>query len=492
MSRNTLSDYIVGNRPAPKDCLRKIADFLGCDIEDFHYTQALGNPRTSSPTAQATTPHVQAEEVLTGPALSDRKQADHCTLVPTLHRAVLDRVQIRSCLYPQEHPAEIASVDSATWFGLKLAQLMTLVVYWNGQVIGYGELQAVIDQEIHMFDALRPQYPIEDYTLSRRQALIAIAALPIALLIAVYQRQDSALVIREFLSRCAASLAACRHLLNGRELEAVESVLPQYVPTLVMLAQRPSQHQEAAARLAVQADHLRAILALHRNNLAAMEMHSREAVTYSRLTGDRILYVYALKRVVGALRYQKRPTEMLEIYQEMLPSLHEVPPQLRGIVYTDLAWAYGHSKQEQESLRHLGLAHEAYAADTGDDQTLLDVGLPVLYLHEGFTRLALHEHYPDHRHDQEAWKTFANVSGASLPLVVPERIRIEAINNLALTALALGNLEQFCDLLEQGVSGAKMLGSQKRRQEAIDAYWKGREQWPNEARVRDLGDLFVN
>jgi hypothetical protein len=33
---------------------------------------------------------------------------------------------------------------------------------------------------------------------------------------------------------------------------------------------------------------------------------------------------------------------------------------------------------------------------------------------------------------------------------------------------------------------------EQRRQEAIDAYWKGRAQWPNEARVRDLADLFVN
>jgi tetratricopeptide (TPR) repeat protein len=368
---------------------------------------------------------------------------------------------------------------------------MTLVVYWNGQVIGYGELQAVIDQEIHMFDALRPQYPIEDYTLSRRQALIAIAALPIALLIAVHQRRDSALVIGEFLSRCAASLAACRHLLNGRELGAVEQVLPRYVPTLKTLAQQPSPHQQAAARLVVQANYLQSVLALHRNNLVAMEMYSREAVTYSRLTGDRTLYIAALRQVLSALRHQKRSTEMLETYQEILPSLHEVSPQLRGIIYTLLAWAYGQSKQEQEALRHLGLAHEAYAADTGgDDQTLLDVG--TFYMYEGFTRLALHEHYPNHRHDQEAWKTFANVSSASLPLVIPERIRIEAINYQALAALALGNLEPFCDLLEQGVNGARMLGSQKRRQEAIDAYWKGREQWPNEPRVRDLADLFVH
>jgi hypothetical protein len=115
-----------------------------------------------------------------------------------------------------------------------------------------------------------------------------------------------------------------------------------------------------------------------------------------------------------------------------------------------------------------------------------------LYMYEGFTRLALHEHYPDRRHNQEAGKAFANVSGASPSLVVPERTRLEAINCQILVALASGNLGEFCDLLEQGASGAKALGSEKRRQEAIDAYRQGRRQWPNEARVRDLADLFVN
>jgi tetratricopeptide (TPR) repeat protein len=393
---------------------------------------------------------------------------------------------------PQGGSPEAALTGSVTWLGIKLVHIIELVTHWNGQATCYDDLQAVIHQEIHMFDAMKPQHPTEEYTISRRLALIAIAALPIALLIAVHQRRDSALVIGEFLSRCAASLAACRHLLNGRELGAVEQVLPQYLPTLKTLAQQPSPHQLAAARLVVQANYLQSVLALHRNNLIAMEMYSQEAVTYSRLTGDRTLYVAALRQVLSALRDQKRPMEVLEKCQEILPSLHEVPPQLRCIVYTQLAWAYGYSKQEQEALRHLGLAHEAYAADTGDDQTLLNGGIHLFYMYEGFTHLALHEHYPDRQHDQQAWKTFANVSGTSSSLVVPERIRLEAINNLALAALALGDLEQFCDLLEQGVSGARMLGSQKRRQEAIDAYWKGRGQWPNEPRVRDLADLFVN
>ena len=38
--RSTLTDYLAGNRPAPHECLQKIADFIGCDVKEFVYQQA--------------------------------------------------------------------------------------------------------------------------------------------------------------------------------------------------------------------------------------------------------------------------------------------------------------------------------------------------------------------------------------------------------------------------------------------------------------------
>ncbi len=84
-----------------------------------------------------------------------------------------------------------------------------------------------------MFDEVKPQDGSEAYTLSRRQALVAIAALPVALLSSIQQGQASALVIEELLSRCAASITAGWHLLKGSELYTVEQMLSTYLPTLV-------------------------------------------------------------------------------------------------------------------------------------------------------------------------------------------------------------------------------------------------------------------
>ena len=329
MSRNTLSDYIVGNRPAPKDCLRKIADFIGCDIEDFAYKQSIGEVSAGSAMQQATDHQGQTDVALTAPLIPERLHGrddktshgqaprtgkGHVILTRETHRPALDGVWM--CSFPNraEHPAGTTSLDSAIWFGLKLAQLMTVIMNWAKEAICYDVLQAIIDQEINMFDAMKPQYPLQDYTVSRRQALVAIAALPMALLTAVYQRGESAIVIGEFLSRCAASLAACRHLINGRELGAVEQMLPQYLPTLAMLAQRSSPHQQAATKLVIQAYQLQSILALHQNNLTAMEAFCQEAITYSRLTGDRNQYVTALLWLVRYAYFQrKRSEKVLEI-----------------------------------------------------------------------------------------------------------------------------------------------------------------------------------
>ena len=44
--RSTHYDYISGNRPAPKECLRDIASFPGCDIGDFK-TRVQGTRSTS-------------------------------------------------------------------------------------------------------------------------------------------------------------------------------------------------------------------------------------------------------------------------------------------------------------------------------------------------------------------------------------------------------------------------------------------------------------
>ncbi|HLZ59197.1 MAG TPA: hypothetical protein VKR06_19820 [Ktedonosporobacter sp.] len=72
-----------------------------------------------------------------------------------------------------------------------------------------------------------------------------------------------------------------------------------------------------------------------------------------------------------------------------------------------------------------------------------------------------------------------------------KRIRIEIMNYQARTALAMKDLDAFCCLLEQGVQAAIRLGSEKRKQEAMEIYQDALLIWPHEARVRQLTGLFA-
>jgi len=127
--------------------------------------------------------------------------------------------------FMQVIPIETGVVDYATWFGAKVAYLNDKIDQWMKQAISYDRLQAMLDQEISMFDEVKPQDSSQAYTLSRRQALVAIAALPVALLSSIQQKPTSALVIEELLSRCAASITAGWHLMRGSHLQVVEEVL---------------------------------------------------------------------------------------------------------------------------------------------------------------------------------------------------------------------------------------------------------------------------
>ena len=79
-------------------------------------------------------------------------------------------------------------------------------------------LQAFVDREITMFDSLQTTAQQEAFHLSRRQALITLASLPVMLATPL----PTPLPHEEFLSQCAASITACWHLLSGREFLLID------------------------------------------------------------------------------------------------------------------------------------------------------------------------------------------------------------------------------------------------------------------------------
>jgi len=392
------------------------------------------------------------------------------------------------------HPSTVTvnPADSMIHPQSLLARVMMLVYLRQYQTASCDILQKAIDQEIEERIPLKHPNTNDDTQLSRRDALVILAGLPLSLLLKSPQEPTAPLFAEEFLPQCAASITACWHLMRGNQLAVVDEVLSAYLPMLTTLATYPSRYQKPAAYLATQGYRINGILALHRNNLKEREVYCQQAVQYSEIAEDSSLLVSALISLASTFYYNKHPIMAAQIYQRALTYLHHISPLLLARVYIELAVVCAQQKQQQEALRYMRLAQEMYPEYPESDPSFLyaEFSPSSMILEEGLTHLALTLHYPDGEYPRQAWNTFARIEKLEAKFLIPERIRLEIINHQANTALALKDLDAFCYQLEQGVIGANRLGSEKRRQEAIEVYREARGLWPNESRIKGLADLF--
>jgi hypothetical protein len=91
-----------------------------------------------------------------------------------------------------------------------------------------------------------------------------------------------------------------------------------------------------------------------------------------------------------------------------------------------------------------------------------------------------------------AQTTFTQLGQLDATAMIRERTRVKILNQQAATAIAQADLETFQAYLQAGVEGAKALGSEKRKQEAI-ANWKAaRLRWPHEKRLLEWAELLMD
>jgi transcriptional regulator with XRE-family HTH domain len=277
---------------------------------------------------------------------------------------------------------------------------------------------------------------------------------------------------------------ACWQFTRGNELALAERLLPECMSRLIPLAQQPSRYQQTAAKLATQGYQIYNILALHKNDMPAKERACKQAVNYSLISGDPNLVVTSLRQLADTYLYSKQYPQMLQTYQKALEYIQKLSPLLQSCVYRGLAMSYVHMNQEQDTLRYLGLAIDTFPDHPESDisYSFADFDRPWLILAEGRTRSDLGQ-------TKQALEVFSRIEQPDI--IVPERIRIEIINQRAKTAIISGDLEQSLAYVESGVMGSKILGSQRRYNEARNNYDQMLLTWPQEKRVKELGELFA-
>jgi tetratricopeptide (TPR) repeat protein len=324
----------------------------------------------------------------------------------------------------------------------------------------------------------------------------ALAALPVGLP-EVPQSHQQSVSPEELLPVCTASIAACWHLMAGREFEAIERAVTTYLPHLIRWAQQSSLHRPTALSLAAQGYLLMGIIALYKlpipKNFQARLAYCQQAVEYARGSEDHALLMIALTHVANA-RYDMGQSTELQAYQEAESLLTEqTSPLLRSRVLVDASRAYARSRQVEEALRRISEARVIYPGMVGDAPGFLtaDSGPVEMILYEGQSYLALGQHEPATDYYVTAEKTFAGIARLATTMVVPERFLTWVANEQAFTAIKVKNLDDFERYFIQGIQGAEALGSQKRRREAIANWKEARKVWPDEKRVVDLADLLA-
>jgi tetratricopeptide (TPR) repeat protein len=382
------------------------------------------------------------------------------------------------------------------WFGVRIAHLLALVETWSGPIAEIGALQALVHEEILMFDAAAPRRDDVAHTahvLARRQALITLAALPTAVATAsqfLSTDTRSAGAKRDiFLAQCAASLTACWHLLRGSDLSTVDQVVSAYLLPLEGIARKSSTYQRAAAVLASQAHRIFRIIALHRNTLQVLEQHSKQALYYAKISADSGSQASALISLANTYFYGSQPEQAVAVYEKAYALEPGMSPLLRSRLRAEVSVVYGQVGRVQEALKSVSMAEAAYPELPEQDGSFLyaEFTPASLMLEKGLAYAALAEQLPARGYQRQAADIFEQV-GSDGKASTPDRIRFEIANNQARTAVLLDDMDAFEAHLTYGLEGARLLASNQRRREAELAWRRASARWSNERRLRALGN----
>lgn len=238
---------------------------------------------------------------------------------------------------------------------------------------------------------------------------------------------------------------------------------------------------------------LKAILAWHLDSLSSAEVYCIQALNYSDLANNTNLRLTALNQYALISYYGKNFEQALSKSEEAYATLQKATrehifPILQGRVYMYLA-AFQAQQNIKQAEHTLERSCEAFATQIASSESVplyADCGNASQLLWDGLT------HYYLGQHNEKSKKhalISLQTSGQLLPnSAIPERFRLECLNNRTLAAIQLNDMEEAVTCFEAAGQGARALGSVQRVAEVDYVLFKMRKHWPKEVRVQELSD----
>ncbi len=325
-----------------------------------------------------------------------------------------------------------------------------------------------------------------EHHLSRRQALAAIAALPLAAL-----TSRALPPAEEFLPLCAAANAACNHLMNSDGLDKAHAALSCYLPVLEQLAYTgSSSYRPAAARLAAEGKRMAGCIETHRGDPQAKHRLSLEAVRLAALSDDPSVRVMAVRDLALAYYYSGQIEQMRTHLQPALVILDQCPPLLQSGTLFLQAALEARLGQPQTALRLVGQAQNLFSR-RADGERLPDFRFEEDNVIMWTGRVHLHLAERGRPHIPQARKAFEQSS--RVKAATPPRLLAEIELDMARTALIQQDLDAFSASLGESIHLANRLGSVSLRREARAIYQQVRtgHPWSAERPIKEMEDLFT-
>jgi transcriptional regulator with XRE-family HTH domain len=383
------------------------------------------------------------------------------------------------------------------WEGSALLATRLVTHLWSLVVGGCGagdKNRAVIRQAGGDIDCMHTYN--EDDRLTRREAIVSLAALPLVTFgLALPGKELATARYAEALVQCAASLQACWELYEhggASELQLGFQCTSRYLTVLQRIGQTSTRHREEALRLATAYALLKTLLSRHCTGAVLTTQCAWEAIALSQETGDIPLQLSAYTKLTWTYLYEKYDRQALLAAQEAQAVLEYaerqaggelLPPGIRGGVYSALALALARNRLPSDQAlakameRDPGTQVHAYL-DFTRASMLLEAGW-VYYTRDDYTHTM---QVLEKRVDPE---TFApRMPGVS------EVGRVETLNLMALSSLHAKDcdLSRAVHLWQAAVEGAKALHSSTLLQMVFTTYRQLTAVWSGEAQVRDLQD----
>ncbi len=278
-------------------------------------------------------------------------------------------------------------------------------------------------------------------------------------------------------------LGLCWVLCNDNELALAEWLLAGFLPRIMAL---PLSNTRVSF-LASHGLRLQSVLAHHRLRIPEKVLLCEQSVAYARSTGEINTLVIALIELAAAYSYDGQADKRLLFLQEALHSGAQASPLVQARAYSNAASAFAEHGKIEEAQRFIERAFDVFPDDPTVDPAfaLADSSIFTLSYHAGKV-------YTYAGAFRTAFEAFERYQHHAAGQAIPERLRLEIVNGQSRTALREQDAEKYAHLLEDALTGALALGSQKRLAEARNIFQhEVPAAWLTNGQVKAVADKYA-